>query len=91
MAATRRLKKPDLGYHDVSKLTVIARLKVKGKFDEALAILKANDYDYEMWSSAPVIRSNNKKARALIKTIGLDPEVILAKEQINQPSNKNQT
>lgn len=80
MAAIRHKKKPDLGYHTVSKLTVISRLASVDKFNDALAILKSNDENYEKWNSVLAIRSDDLIAQGLIQAVGLDPDVILAKE-----------
>ncbi len=80
MAAIRRKKKPDLDYHFVEKLTVINRLTSANKFSEALAILKSNDENYEKWSAARAIKSTDSVARGLIQAVGLDPDIILAKE-----------
>ncbi len=80
MAAIRHKKKPDLGYHTVSRLTIITRLEEAGKFNDARAILEANKLNYEKWNSVLEIRSTDSVAIGLIQAVGLDPDVILAKE-----------
>jgi hypothetical protein len=62
----------------VSKLVVLDRIHALGKFEEAIAVLKANPYMYERWSAADAIDYSDSMTRAMLGTIGLDADIILA-------------
>lgn len=64
--------------HIVSKVTIIRRLSAIGKFDVALAALKADALMYELWSAVPAIRSDDVQARTLFTAVGADADAILA-------------
>lgn len=80
MAAIRRKKKTDLGYHLVDKYTIIKRLEELNKFNEAISVLKSNELLYQKWLAVSKIRNDDQNARAMFTAIGLDPDSILAKE-----------
>lgn len=80
MSAIRRKKPAYPGYHTVSKYLVITRLESANKFSQALSALKSDDLLYEKWSAVTEIRNTDQPARDLFTAIGLDPDVILAKE-----------
>ena len=76
MAAIRRKKrKPEV--KTIDKLVLINRLEALDRFEDALAILKADDLLYEKWSAAAVIQQTDKNARNLLETLGLDPDLLL--------------
>lgn len=79
MAAIRRQVGVFNGYHMVSRYKIIKRLEAANKFNEALAVLKSDDLLYEKWQSLLEVRSDDTQARELFISIGLDPDVMLAK------------
>lgn len=82
MSAIRRKKKNyNLGYHEVSKITILKRLDAFGFYTAARqALLQQDQLTQDLWNAAQVIRSNDRVVRTLLTSIGADPEQILAKE-----------
>lgn len=72
--------RPEPGPHAVSKYTIITRLEAAGKFADALAALRSDDLLYEKWSAVTAIKPDDQPARDLFRSIGLNPDEILARE-----------
>ena len=64
----------------VRKLLILQRLAAVGKAEAALAALKADDLQYEMWSAATEIDAADEQVRAMLTAIGADPDEILKPE-----------
>lgn len=65
----------------VSKTVIVDRLHAAGRLNAARAALDAADlYTRERWNVRSAIYSDDETARALLVSIGADPDIILAKE-----------
>lgn len=63
----------------VSKYVILQRVAAAGKFAEAMAALGGpGELAYEMWSAAQEIDSSDAQVRALLTSIGLNPDEVLA-------------
>lgn len=80
MAAIRKRKLKQRKSQSISKLDLINRLETVNKFQDALKKLKTDDLLYEKWSAATEIIINDKTARSLLQSLGLDPDIILANQ-----------
>lgn len=81
MTAIRLKRKMNLGYHEVSKTTILKRLDASGFYNTARQALDQQDQlTQDLWNAAQVIRSNDTLVRGLLTNIGADPDTILAKE-----------
>lgn len=78
MAAIRKRKLKQRKTNSISKLDLINSLETMNKFQDAIKILKTDDLLYEKWSAATEIKTNDKDARSLLESLGLDPDKILA-------------
>ena len=74
--------------HEVPKLLVVERIGVAGKLRNARAALRMGVADDQLtdeqlllrdrWDAARVIRSDDEAVRALLLSVGCDPDLILA-------------
>ena len=62
----------------VSRLVVVDRLEAAGKRIAAKQALSADDYQQDRWNAATEIASDDAGVRALLTSVGADPDQILA-------------
>lgn len=65
----------------VSKRTIIDRLQGLGKLDQARAALDGADaYTRERWNSRDAILANDPTTHAMLRSVGADPDMVMAPE-----------